>query len=149
MRAGRPRSTAIWTAGVPPALLFLFVRLEGERNAVHAIALAGRLRAVVKEMTEMAAAFLAVDLGAGHEKTGVGVGFDRAVHRRVKARPARPAIEFCRGLEQRLATPGAMIDAGIVFLVEGARAGALGAVLAQDVIRFRAQLLAPLGVAVL
>ena len=40
-------------------------RHEAHRHAVHAVAQAGRLRAVVEDMAEMAAAARAMDLGAG------------------------------------------------------------------------------------
>ena len=51
------------------------------------------------------------------------------------------------GVEQRLAAPGAMIDARIVILVERAGAGALGAVLAQYPVLRGGQALAPFLVA--
>ena len=108
-----------------------------ERDAVHAIAQPGRLRSVVEDMAEMAAAALAMHLGASHEKAAVALGFDRVFKRLVKARPAGAAVEFGRGLEQRLAAPGAMIDARIVVLVERAGAGALGAVLTQNPVLLR------------
>src|ERR1700738_262153 len=41
-------------------------RVEHQRKAVHAVAQAGRLRAVVEDVAEMAAAAAAVDFGAQH-----------------------------------------------------------------------------------
>ena len=47
---------------------------ELQRHAVHAVAQAGRLRAVVEHMAEMAAAAAAMHLGARHEERAVGRG---------------------------------------------------------------------------
>src|SRR5205807_2365503 len=102
-----------------------------ERDAVHTIALTGRRRPVLEDMAEMTTATLAVHLGADHEKAAVGRRFDRGVERRREARPAGAAVEFGAGVEHRLPAAGAMIDASTVLLVERARPGALGAVLAQ------------------
>src|SRR5216683_931556 len=105
--------------------------VEVERYAVHAIAQPGRLRPVLEDMAEMPAAPAAMHLGAGHEEAAVGVGLDHILERRREARPAGAAVELGGGVEQGLAAAGAVIDPGAVLLVERARAGALGAVLAQ------------------
>src|SRR3546814_14361447 len=49
-------------------------RPEAERRAVHAIALAGRLRHVVEDMPQMTAAAPAMHLGARIAKLAVGRG---------------------------------------------------------------------------
>src|SRR5689334_19187834 len=124
-----------------------FAGMEIERDAVHAIAQSGRRRPVLEDVAEMAAAVAAMHLGAHHEKAAVALGFHRAIERRGKARPAGAAVEFGGGVEQRPAAAGAMIDAGGVFLVERAGAGALGAMLAQHAILLRREALAPFVVA--
>src|ERR1700726_4588680 len=98
-------------------------------------------------MAEMAAAAAAMHLGAGHEKAAVGVGLDHLFERRREARPAGAAVELRAGVEQGLAAAGAVVDPGAVLLVERARAGALGAVLAQHPVLLGRQAFAPLLVA--
>ena len=51
---------------------------EAHRDAVHAVALAGRRRAVVEDMAEMATAAAANDLGLGAEPAAVGPGGNAA-----------------------------------------------------------------------
>src|SRR3546814_3080203 len=69
-------------------------RPEAERRAVHAIALAGRLRPVVEDMPQMPAAAPAMHLGARIAKLAVGRGRDGALQRRPETRPAGMAFEF-------------------------------------------------------
>ena len=75
---------------------------EFHRHAVDAVAQAGRRRAVVEHVAEMAAAAAAMHLVARHAMAGVGVALDRARQRIVEARPAGAALEFLLGDEQRL-----------------------------------------------
>src|SRR4051812_49210694 len=46
-------------------------RFEHQRKAVHAVTQTGRLRSVVEDVTEMAAAAAAVDFGAQHAEAAV------------------------------------------------------------------------------
>ena len=46
--------------------------MKVERGSIHAIALTGGLRAVVKHVAEMAAAPAAMHFCAGHEQAAVG-----------------------------------------------------------------------------
>src|SRR5579864_1794849 len=115
-----------------------------ERDAVHAITLAGRCRPVIEDMAEMPAAAPAMHLGANHEKAPVARRFDRFVERRGEARPAGAAVELAAGVKQRLSAAGTMIDPRVVLLVERAGSSALGAVLSQHAILRGAQPLAPL-----
>src|SRR5258708_6265808 len=94
-------------------------------------------------MTEMPAAATAMHLGTSHEKTAIGRGLDSVFERRIEARPAGTAVEFGVGGKQRLPTAGTMIDAGIVFLVERARTGTFGTMLAQDAKLLAGQFPAP------
>src|SRR5262245_3694225 len=104
--------------------------VELERRAVHAVALAGRLRSVGEDVAEMAAALGAVHLGAGHEEAAVARGADGVGQRLPERRPARAAFVLGRRIEQRLAASRAAERAGALLEVERAGAGALGAVLA-------------------
>jgi hypothetical protein len=97
----------------------LFAGMKIERDAVHAIALPGWRRAVVEDMAEMTAAAAAVDLGAGHEKAAVGLGFDRTIERRLEAWPSGSAVELGVRGEKRLAAAGAMVNAGPYWLSSG------------------------------
>src|SRR5207248_6289431 len=123
--------------------------LKLERDSVHAIPQPGRLGPVLEDMPEMPAAASAMHLGAAHEKAAVGLGLDPVFEGRPEARPSRAAVEFGSGVEQRLAAGGAVIDPGAVLLVERARPGALGAVLAQYPVLLGVQLATPFLVAVL
>lgn len=91
--------------------------MEVERDAVHAVALAGRLGAVVENVAEMTATAAAMDFGPSHKKATVSLVFDRCFERRPEARPSGSAIEFGVGSEERLAATGAVVHAGTVLLV--------------------------------
>jgi hypothetical protein len=75
-----------------------------------------------------------MNLGAGHKKAAIRIGFDGIIERRPKARPTGPAVKLRVGCEERLAAAGAVINALAVFLVELAGASALGAVFAKHMI---------------
>src|SRR5712691_2358419 len=83
------------------------VRFEVHRHPVDAIAQMRRRRAVLEDVTEMAAAAAAMHLVAHHAVAGVGRFFDRPGFRVVEARPAGAALEFLFRREQRLAAAGA------------------------------------------
>src|SRR5437763_15656370 len=94
-------------------------------------------------MAEVAAAAAAMNFGSRHEKAAVGLGFDRLVERRPKARPAGAAVELGVRRKQRLPAPGAVIDPGAVLLIERAGSGTLRAVLPQHAVLRRRQLTPP------
>src|SRR5262245_26598500 len=132
-------------SGVARALL---TRHEFHGDAVHAVAQAGRRRAVLEDMAEMAAAAAAVHLGAGHEPAVVHGRADRVVDWRPEARPAGAALILGLGGVQGQLAAGADECPGALLSVQRACAGALGAVLAQHVELLRRQPLAPLRLAV-
>src|SRR5579864_1155358 len=68
-------------------------RREFQCHAVHAIAQARRLRSVVEDVAEMAAAAMARYRGARHAERTIGGLVDRFVERRPKTRPAGAAFE--------------------------------------------------------
>src|SRR5271165_2380267 len=84
-------------------------------------------------------------LRARHAPASVDRRLDRALHRRVEARPAGAALEFGLALEQRLAAAGAGEYAGTLLVVESAAARPFGAVLAHHGILLGGQQGPPLG----
>jgi hypothetical protein len=82
-------------------------------------------------------------LGALHEEGVVLGGPDGALDGPEEARPAGAGLVFGVGREKGSIAAGADKGALALFLVERARAGALGAVLAQDVELLLAQALLP------
>src|SRR5712692_6627346 len=104
---------------------------ELERGPVHAVAEARRLRAVVEDVAEVTTAAPAVHLGANHAEAPVPGGADTVIDRRPEAGPPRAAVELGFRREERQVAARAVEGAATVFLVERARAGVLGPVLAE------------------
>ena len=94
-------------------------------------------------MAQMTAATGAMDFGAGHEQRAIRLSFDGIGQRLVKARPSCAAFKFRFRREHRQIATGAAKRALALFAIERARAGALGAVLAQDIVSVRRQPLSP------
>ncbi len=124
----------------------LLGRHELQRDAVYAVALAGRRGAVVEDVAEMAAATGAAHLRAPDAEEAAAGGDVRRVDRLVEARPAGAGIELGLGAEERQAAAGAHEGAGARLVVERAGERPLGAPLPQDAVLLRRQLLAPLRV---
>src|SRR5450631_2987163 len=89
---------ALTIRGPVPSALFGY---EFQSNTIHAVAQAGRRRAIVKDMAEMPATTPAMHLGAFHEKTPVGFGAHGTIYRAPETRPACPALEFGFRFEER------------------------------------------------
>src|SRR5579859_126718 len=123
--------------------------MEHQRVAIHAIAQARRLRAIVEDVAKMTAAAPAMHLGPRHAESAVLGGADRVVQRLVEARPTRAALELGVGRKQRQVAAGAGEDAFAVLLQKRARARPLRALIAQDFILLRRELRAPLGISLL
>src|SRR5580698_7240121 len=120
--------------------------MKYQREAVHAIAQAGRLRPVVEDVTEMAAAAAAMNFGPQHPEGAVFGLADGVLERLIETRPAGAALEFGLRGEQRQVAAGAGEGALAMLLEQRAGPRPLGAFLAQDVILLRRQLGAPLGI---
>src|SRR3981081_4481572 len=118
--------------------------MEFQRKAVHAVAQAGRLRPIVEDVTEMAAAAAAVNFGSQHPKGAVFGLADGVLERLIETRPAGAALEFRLRGKQRQVAAGASEDALAMLLEQRARSRPLGALLAQNLILLRRQLRAPL-----
>src|SRR5882724_3650751 len=121
-------------------------RVKHQPKSVDAVPQARRLRPVVEDVAEMAAAAAAVNFGAQHAEGAVLGLADGIVDRLIETRPAGPALEFRLRGEQWQVAAGAGEDALAVLFQKRARARALGAFLAQDVILLRRQLRAPFSV---
>src|SRR5947207_1235930 len=81
--------------------------LEGQSQAVHAVAKTGGLGAIVEDMAEMAAAAPAVHSRPVHPERSVLRRSDGIVERRPEARPAGTAVEFRRRGEEVESATGA------------------------------------------
>src|ERR1700680_540296 len=128
--------------GAIGSVLLLF---ELERAGVHAVALSGGRRPIREDVTEMAAAIRAADLGARDEHAPVAVLLNSALgHGCREARPARSRVELGVGAEELGAAPGAVVDAGIVDVHVLAGGGGGGACLAEHRKLLGCQALAPL-----
>src|SRR5262245_52934956 len=95
-------------------------RAELQRRAVHAVPETRRLRAVGKDMTEMAAAVRAVHLGPHHQPASIEARPDRAAERTPETRPAGAAVEFRVRREERMPAAGAEVGAPPRLVVERA-----------------------------
>src|ERR1700736_2785272 len=106
-------------------------RMKHQRETVHAVAQARRLRAVVEDVAEMAAAAAAMYFGAQHAEGAVLGLADRVLQRLIEARPAGAAFELGVRGEQRQVAAGAGEDALAMLLQKRARTRSLRALLAQ------------------
>src|SRR6478609_1078355 len=106
---------------------------EIHRDAVHAVAQAGRLRAVVEDVAEMAAATAAMHFGAHGAEREVRARRDGLVERRPEARPAGMAVEFRARRKQVEPAAGAGKAPRAMLVVERTRVRAFGAFVTQHV----------------
>src|SRR6185503_14261852 len=121
--------------------------LELERRGVHAVAQARGLGAVVEDVPEVRVATRAQHLGALREPAVVLLLRDVLLrHRLEEARPAGAGVELGLGAEERQAAAGALVHARVLGGVVLAGEGALGAVLAHDLVLLLGELGLPLGV---
>src|SRR5207244_10501830 len=123
--------------------------LELQRHAVHAVALTGRLGSVGEHVTQVTAAARAVNFRAAREQAPVLARAYGPRQRLKEARPARAAVELAVRIKQRLAAARAAEGAGACFVIEGIAPGALGAMLAQHLVRLGRELSSPVGVRLL
>jgi len=121
----------------------MFLQVEGA--GVDAVAQAGLVaRAIIKDMPQMRIAAIADHLDAPHAVAAVFMQRDIAIIDDIpKAGPAAHGVVLGHRGEQLLAAGGAGIDAGGFAVDVLAAEGALGRLLAQDGILFRAELAAP------
>jgi hypothetical protein len=100
--------------------------LELQRHAVHAIAQAGWLRAVIEDVTKVAAAPGAHNFVAFHSVAAVASGDDvRGNERFPKTGPARAGFELRVAGKERQIARRTVKYAGTMLLQQRARTGAL------------------------
>ena len=126
----------------------IFLRNEFQRDGVDAVAEAGGRGAVGEDVAEVGVAAGAEGFFADHAVAGIFFGDD--VFRGdglEKAGPAGAGVKFGVGAEEREVAADAVVDPGLLAVVEGAAERALGAFAAGDGVDFAvAELFAPLGV---
>src|SRR5262249_42194654 len=105
----RPRALVVISAWI---LALLLRRLEVGRRGGHAVAEAGRPRAVGEDVPEVGVAAAAEDLGPLHEEAPVVLGLDGlGCDRLGEARPAGAGLELGLRREERLAAADARVGA--------------------------------------
>ena len=117
--------------------------LEGQRDAVVAIAQARWLGAVLEHMALMAAAACAVIFRTRDEQFKIPLLANGAGDVIEERRPARTAVEFIFGFEKVIAAACAGIDAVALFIIQIAGKRPLRRFLAQHRIGFRRQTFFP------
>src|ERR1700761_882075 len=83
-------------------------RLEGHRDAIHAIAQTGRRWSIVEHVAEVASASAAQNFGANHAQAGIWAFEHRVVDGLPEARPSGATVELgFRGVEVQRAARAA------------------------------------------
>src|SRR5262249_37160453 len=143
-RASSTSSSEMTSEFVPRSSFLVLLRLEFQRQAVHAVAKARRVRTIGKHVTEMAATPAAVHFDSLHEQTAIDCLAHGLVDGLRKTRPAGPALIFCVGQEQRL--PATRTDeCALAFLcVQRTGSTRLGSVMTQHFELLRCQVTFPL-----
>src|SRR5262249_49017510 len=123
-----------------PAKTRLLVFLELQRRGVHAVALAGRLGAVIEDVAQMAATAFTEDFVARHEEATVCFSCDAVFRKGLpKARPARTGIKLRLRVEKRVAAAGTEIGSLVFALGVFAGERPLRALFAKHVVLVRSQ----------
>ena len=126
-----------------PRFFQLVGRYEAEGGRVDAVAQAGRLGAVIEEVTQVGVAVFAADFGAGHEQGAVYFFDDVLRYERLgKAGPAGAGFEFVRGTKEGFAGDDIDVDAGFFVVPELVFEGGFGPLFLGYVELERGQLLA-------
>src|SRR5690606_26681782 len=113
------------------------------RHAIHAVAQAGRLWAVVEDMAEVPATATTVHLRARCEEAAVLTRADRIIQGLPEARPSGAAVVLRLRRVYGQVAAGAVVGAGRVILVQRTRESVLRAVLAQHIELLRREQLLP------
>src|SRR5215475_8395242 len=122
-----------------------FVSIVLQGNAVDAIAQAGRIGPVGKDMPKMSFAIGASHLCPAHEKRAIFMlAHGAPVSRSIETRPAGAGIVFGFRAEQRGTTADAAIRARALLLRLGVAEGALGSMLARYPMLLRRESFTPL-----
>src|SRR5215467_13315815 len=98
---------------LPPDGRLPLILIQIQRHRVDAVAQAGRLRAIVKDMPQVSIAAAAFHLGSQHAVTPIGFFFHRLTLRgRIEARPSAARIELRLGAKQLRAAADTFVGAG-------------------------------------
>src|SRR5262245_34709257 len=119
-------------------------RFEFQRHTVDAVTKSGRRRAVLEDVTEVAAAIVTVHLRAHHSPGAIGGRTNRALQRCEEAGPSGSALEFAIGDEEPLPTRNAGESTRPMLVQQRARTGTLRRVPAKHSVLLGRQLAAPL-----
>jgi hypothetical protein len=118
---------------------------EAQRGGIHAVAEVGWFGAVVEDMAEVGIAFGAGNRGADHAEGCVAdFGYVFAGDGCPEAGPSCTRFEFRGGIEQRIVTAKAAVDAFVVQVPVFSRESDFGVGVARDVEGSGTELLAPL-----
>ena len=102
-------------------------RDEFQRDAVDAVAQAGRLGAILKDMSLMPLATCAVDFGPRESQFVIGSGFDHPwIDWLPEAGPAGPAVELVFRRKEGQVASRTIVDTGSLVIVHVVGKGALG-----------------------
>jgi len=119
--------------------------MERHGDAIHAIAQPRGGGAVIENVTEMPATAMAMHFGAQREK-GTVLACANGIGQRLKeTRPAGAAVKLGGGCIKRQITGGAGKGAVAMLVIQRACERTLGAMVAQHIILFARELLAPFG----
>src|SRR5882672_4422295 len=120
---------------------------EAERRGVDAVTQAARLGTVVENMTQVRAAIGAIDLGAHHAETAIGVGAHAITcQRQPETRPAGTGVVFVLGVEEFGAAHDAAVRALLLVVRVRTGKGAFGAPFLRNVVLLRSEALAEVGI---
>src|SRR5262249_28067516 len=117
---------------------------ELQRDAIHAVALAGRPRTIVEHVTEVAFTLSTQYFCARHAERLVDL-FDNILYlnRRPETRPAGSRIKLLRRAKQRQPAAGALKNPLVVNISQRTRERVLSSLLPQDPVLFGGQLILP------
>ena len=132
-------------AGALGRTRFFFGRDEVHRGGVDAVALAGRVGAVIENMAEVAVTFFAGDLDANHAEAGIGCLFNSAIDRLENRWPSAAGVVLRLGEKQLRAAGFADVGAILKMMIILAGECSLGAFQSDDAVFFRGQNVPPFG----
>src|SRR5579885_297069 len=132
-------ASCYWAWHRPSSILIQF-----QSSRIDAIPLAGRLWAVVEDVSQVCFAAAAPHFGSSHTMAQVGFGFDRSLAGRgIETRPAGAGVIFCFRTKQRLTATDARIRSRCfrAFVFPGERR--FGSLLTGHIVLIRRELFLP------
>src|SRR4029078_2064187 len=121
-------------AQIPLIRLLRRLFLKSQNCTVHAVSQTGRLRPVIKNVSQMCIAAATKHFGSCHETAAVIFHFYVSlVHRLIKTGPTSPRFELVLAVEQRQSAADTLIDSVAVLVPVFAGECALGSFFSRDV----------------